>query len=225
LYWLWKYISGFFHKCCKRKKELLYFVCQIRRLGLLQERNTMSARLKVPVHLEQEFKDFPLPQYATQYSAGVDLYAATRSDIILKPGQRRLISTGIRVAIPTGFEGQVRPRSGLALKYGVTLLNAPGTIDSDYRGIVGVILVNLGEEPFTIHRGDRIAQLVIAPVQQCHFEEVDSLKPSTRGTGGFGSTGFSWPVKHPKSSETETDFPDDTYSQENDATLTGSEKE
>ncbi len=121
----------------------------------------------------------------------MDLHAATRSEIVVKPGQWRLVSTGVRVAIPQGYEGQIRPRSGLALKYGVTLLNTPGTIDSDYRGIVGVILINHGEEPFTIRRGDRIAQLVVTPISRLELEEVEVLTPTRRGGGGFGSTGFS----------------------------------
>ncbi len=186
----------------------------------------MCDRPKVFIRLEQDYKDFPLPQYATPFSAGVDLHAATRSDIVLKPGQWRLISTGVRIAIPTGYEGQIRPRSGLALKYGVTLLNAPGTIDADYRGIVGVILVNLGDEPFVIHRGDRIAQLVIAPIQQCAFEEVESLKPSMRGAGGFGSTGFSWPVKQQNTDDSQmTEYSNEPYTQENDVTQAGGKDE
>ena len=131
--------------------------------------------------------DLPLPFYASEDAAGMDLYAAI--DIILAPGARALVATGIALAIPRGFEGQVRPRSGLALKHGVTVLNAPGTIDADYRGEVGVILINHGDGDFSIRRGDRIAQLVIAPVTRAHVLDVTSLDGTARGSGGFGSTG------------------------------------
>ena len=131
--------------------------------------------------------DLPLPFYASEDAAGMDIYAA--AGITLAPGARALVATGIALAIPKGFEGQVRPRSGLALKHGVTVLNAPGTIDADYRGEVGVILINHGNAEFIIRRGDRIAQLVIAPVTRAGILEVASLAGTTRGSGGFGSTG------------------------------------
>ncbi len=131
-----------------------------------------------------------LPSYATEMSAGADLLAAVEADVVLKPGERRLIPSGIAIALPAGTEAQVRPRSGLALKYGVTVLNAPGTIDADYRGEVGVILINLGHEPFTVTRGARIAQLVIAPYTQANWCVVETLEDSARGDGGFGSTGL-----------------------------------
>jgi dUTP pyrophosphatase len=150
----------------------------------------MSKELMVRIRKEPEFRDLPTPDYATSHSVGVDLYAAIDNQVMIPPGSWRLISTGVRVAIPDGYEGQVRPRSGLALKYGVTLLNSPGTIDSDYRGIVGVILINLGEESFLIKRGDRIAQMVVTPVARLRFTEVNYLKPTQRGNGGFGSTGM-----------------------------------
>lgn len=177
----------------------------------------------VRIQRENEYKDLPIPSYATELSAGFDLHAAVRSEVTLKPGQRRLISTGIRVSIPNGFEGQVRPRSGLALKYGVTLLNSPGTVDADYRGIVGVILVNLGEDPFIIRRGDRIAQMVIAPIRQLPFEEVAALKQTSRGSGGFGSTGtgFKWPAKESSASDQSVAELDDEYARENDITMPG----
>ncbi|SLN21794.1 dUTP diphosphatase [Oceanibacterium hippocampi] len=133
--------------------------------------------------------DLPLPAYETAGSAGMDLIAATETEIELLPGARVLVPTGLSIALPAGFEAQVRPRSGLALKKGITVLNSPGTIDSDYRGEVGVILVNLGKEPHRIVRGDRIAQMVIAPVLQATFTEAASLPDSARGAGGFGSTG------------------------------------
>ncbi len=131
-----------------------------------------------------------LPAYATADSAGLDLLAAVETEVTLQPGARRLIPTGLAIALPAGYEAQVRPRSGLALKHGITLLNAPGTIDADYRGEVGVILVNLGREPFKIARGTRIAQLVVAAYSRVIWHPRDSLDDSERGTGGFGSTGL-----------------------------------
>lgn len=133
----------------------------------------------------------PMPQQMSDHAAGVDLCAAVQTEVIIPPGARTLVGTGLCMAIPEGYEGQVRPRSGLALKHGVTVLNAPGTIDSDYRGEVGVILINLGEEPFEVKRGDRIAQLVIAPVTAAIFSEADELPVTGRGEGGFGHTGLS----------------------------------
>lgn len=133
--------------------------------------------------------DLPLPAPASARSAGCDLRAAVTAQLVLAPGARLLIPTGLVLEIPAGWEGQVRPRSGLALRHGVTLLNSPGTIDSDYRGEVQVILVNLGTEPFVLGRGERIAQLVVARVGQVQWEERVELAPSERGSGGFGSTG------------------------------------
>ncbi len=133
----------------------------------------------------------PLPGYATAESAGMDLLAAVTADIALAPGTRALVPTGIAIALPAGFEAQVRPRSGLALRHGVTVLNTPGTIDADYRGEIGVVLANLGTEPFVVRRGERVAQLVIAPVARAGWREVSALPPSGRGAGGFGSTGTS----------------------------------
>ena len=129
------------------------------------------------------------PRYETPHSAGMDLRADLPGGIDLAPGQRVLVPTGLRLQIPPGYEGQVRPRSGLALKRGLTVLNAPGTIDADYRGEVGVILVNLSAEPQRIEPGERVAQLVVAPVVRASWEEVDELDESERGGGGFGSTG------------------------------------
>ncbi len=133
--------------------------------------------------------DLPLPGYETAHSAGMDLPAALEEDLVLAPGERALIPTGLAIALPEGHEAQVRPRSGLAARNGLTVLNSPGTIDADYRGEVKVILANLGDEPFTVTRGMRIAQMVIAPVVQAALETVESLPDSVRGTGGFGSTG------------------------------------
>jgi len=132
-----------------------------------------------------------MPEYATAHSAGMDLRAAITEAITLTPGERRLIPTGIAIALPTGYEAQVRPRSGLALKHGIGMVNAPGTIDSDYRGEVGVLLVNLGQHDFVISRGDRIAQLVIASYTRVTWVKQDSLDETERGTGGFGHTGKS----------------------------------
>ncbi len=133
--------------------------------------------------------DLPLPEPATSGSAGADLRAAVDEEVVLAPGERALVPTGFSVEIPPGWEGQVRPRSGLAARFGLTLLNSPGTIDSDYRGEVRVLLVNLGTEPFVVQRGERIAQLVIAPAPRVRFVETGELPPSGRGEGGFGSTG------------------------------------
>ncbi len=133
--------------------------------------------------------DLPLPRYMTPGAAGLDLPAAVSEPLLLRPGERALVPTGLYLAIPQGYEGQVRPRSGLALRHGITCLNTPGTIDSDYRGQVQVILINLGQEPFTIQRGERIAQLVLAPVVQAGLTLVDDLEATERSDGGFGHTG------------------------------------
>ena len=131
----------------------------------------------------------PLPAAASAGSSGFDLRAALAGEVVLRPGERLLVPTGLAIEIPPGWEGQVRPRSGLALRHGIGMVNAPGTIDSDYRGEVGVLLINLGAEPFTLRRGDRIAQLVIARVESVEWEEAEALDGSDRGEGGFGSTG------------------------------------
>ncbi len=138
-----------------------------------------------------EARDLPPPALASPGSSGYDLRAAVGEDLVLAPGARALVPTGLFLEIPLGWEAQVRPRSGLALRHGVGILNAPGTIDSDYRGEVGVILINQGAEPFTVRRGDRIAQLVFARVESLEWQEVDVLDESDRGSGGFGSTGRS----------------------------------
>ncbi|MFZ1572266.1 MAG: dUTP diphosphatase [Candidatus Kapaibacterium sp.] len=131
-----------------------------------------------------------LPKYATNGSAGIDICAAINEEITLLQFERKLIPTGFAISIPYGYEAQVRPRSGLAIKNGVTVLNSPGTIDSDYRGEISVILINTGNEPFTIKRGDRIAQIVISKYEQVSWDEVDELDETSRGIGGFGSTGI-----------------------------------
>ena len=147
------------------------------------------ADVTVPVKRLPHGADIPLPEYATALSAGVDLIAAVAAPVALKPGARIIIPTGIAIQLPAGFEAQVRPRSGLAAKHGVTVLNSPGTIDADYRGEVGVILINHGAETFSVERGMRIAQMVIAPVAVAVWQEVGDLDNTQRGACGFGSTG------------------------------------
>lgn len=151
----------------------------------------MNDTISVAVQRLPHGAGLPLPRYETEGAAGMDLVAAIAADepLVLAPGARVLVPTGIAIALPQGFEAQVRPRSGLAAKNGVTVLNAPGTIDSDYRGEVKVILINHGSEAFTVTRGTRIAQMVLAPVTRGAFSEVANLDETTRGAGGFGSTG------------------------------------
>ncbi|HEY9179098.1 MAG TPA: dUTP diphosphatase [Candidatus Baltobacteraceae bacterium] len=136
-----------------------------------------------------EGEGLPFPSYMTLHAAGADLCAAVGSEVVIEAGARAMIPTGFAIALPDGYEAQVRPRSGLALKHGVTCLNSPGTIDGDYRGPVNVILANLGSQPFTVRRGDRIAQLVVAPVTRARFVDADELDETERAAGGFGSTG------------------------------------
>ena len=147
--------------------------------------------MNVDIVLLPHAADIPLPEYATAHSAGIDLRAAITEAITLTPGERRLIPTGIAIALPPGFEAQVRPRSGLALKHGIGMVNTPGTIDADYRGEVGVLLINHGQQDFLISRGDRIAQLVIASYTRATWVQQVSLDETERGTGGFGHTGKS----------------------------------
>lgn len=148
-----------------------------------------SENISVLIQREPGTEDIPLPGYATTGSAGVDLRAAVGHDVTLEPGDIKLIPTGLRMAIPEGYEGQIRPRSGLALRNGISMANTPGTIDSDYRGSVQIIMINHGREPFTVKRGDRIAQLVIMPVMCADLVEVDELPDTVRSEGGFGHTG------------------------------------
>lgn len=147
---------------------------------------------QVTIRIKRLRKDrsVPLPQYMTWGASGMDLFASLEKEATLAPGERRLIPTGISVAIPEGFEGQVRPRSGLAIRSGLGVVNGPGTIDADYRGEIGVVLINFGKEPFTIRNGDRIAQLVISRVFRAVWEEVDDLPSTQRQEGGFGHTGL-----------------------------------
>lgn len=147
----------------------------------------MTSPIAVEVKRLAHGEDLPLPAYATSGAAGMDIVSA--EDVTLEPGARHPVATGLAVAIPQGYEIQVRPRSGLALKHGITVPNTPGTIDSDYRGELKVIMINHGREPFAIQRGDRVAQLVLAPVVQAAWSEVEELDATERGAGGFGSTG------------------------------------
>src|SRR5262245_45294571 len=149
----------------------------------------MKDAVRIPIERLPAARDLPLPERATPGAAGYDLRAAVAADLELAPGARALVPTGIAIALPEGYEAQVRPRSGLALRHGLVLPNAPGTIDSDYRGEVKVIVLNLGDAAFTIRRGDRIAQLVIAAVAHAEWEELLALEPTRRGDGGFGHSG------------------------------------
>lgn len=144
---------------------------------------------QVQVTVRRLRDDAVLPRYMTPHAAGLDLHAVLEEGLNMQPGERALVPTGIAIALPDGYEAQVRPRSGLALRHGITLLNSPGTIDPDYRGEVGVVLVNLGQEPFTVKNGERIAQLVIAPFVRATLQEVEELGETARGEGGFGHTG------------------------------------
>ncbi len=143
----------------------------------------------VTVQIRRLHNNAIIPRYMTDHAAGLDLCAALDEEVTLLPGCRTLVPTGLAMSIPVGYEGQVRPRSGLALNLGVTLVNSPGTIDADYRGEIGVIMINHGENPFRINHGDRIAQLLIAPVTHAKLQVVDNLNPTDRGEGGFGHTG------------------------------------
>ena len=146
---------------------------------------TLTLQIKPLAH----FGELPLPKFETALAAGADLRAALDADMVLAPSARALVPTGFAMALPAGYEAQIRPRSGLAYKHGITCLNTPGTIDADYRGEVKVLLINHGTEPFTITRGERIAQMVIAPITQPNFVRVETLDDTARGEGGFGSTG------------------------------------
>ena len=145
--------------------------------------------VRVLVRVEPEGRDLDLPRYQSEHAAGMDLLAAIEQDLHLAPGERAVVSTGIALAIPAGYEGQVRPRSGLAVRDGLTLLNAPGTIDADYRGTVRLVVINHGAAPVTIRRGERLAQLVLARVERALLERAGELPDTPRGEGGFGSTG------------------------------------
>jgi len=146
--------------------------------------------VQLPVEIMPHAAELPLPAYMTAGAAGMDLYAAVMEDVILEPGTVRLIPTGLKVAVPGGYELQIRPRSGLAARHGIGLLNSPGTVDSDYRGEIKVILINLGAAPFTVRRGDRIAQMVLCPIPRIKLVPTAALPETERGEGGFGHTGI-----------------------------------
>jgi len=148
-----------------------------------------DATVKLLLKRKAGAEDVPLPKYMSEHAAGMDLCAAVDDPVLIRPGERALVPTGIYIALPPGYEAQVRPRSGLAIKKGVTVANSPGTIDADYRGEVGVVLVNLGAESFEVTRGMRVAQMVVAPVTRAEVTVTDDLPDSERGAGGFGSTG------------------------------------
>lgn len=149
----------------------------------------MNGPLHVQITRELGTEDIALPQYETAHAAGMDVRAAVPEPVTLRPGERVLVPTGLRIALPPGYEAQIRPRSGLAIRHGLSLLNSPGTIDADYRGEIRIIIANLGQEPYTIQRGDRIAQMIVAPVTRAEWSVVDELEDTPRGEGGFGSTG------------------------------------
>ncbi len=144
--------------------------------------------VKVAIHQLPGNEDLPLPRYMTEHAAGMDLFAAVRQDVELSPGQREMIPTGLAIALPVGYEAQIRPRSGLAWKNGVTLVNAPGTIDADYRGEISVLMINHGDRAFVVRRGDRIAQMIVQRVCRVCWDVRTELSPTARGTGGFGHT-------------------------------------
>jgi dUTP pyrophosphatase len=149
----------------------------------------VSRAVSVRITRDSGCEDIPLPSYETAHAAGMDVRAAVTGPLTLKPGERALVPTGLRIGLPEGFEAQIRPRSGLAIKHGIILPNSPGTIDADYRGEIRIIIANLGQEPFTINRGDRIAQMIISPVTKVTWEVCDTLDQTARGEGGFGHTG------------------------------------
>ncbi len=147
-------------------------------------------KIKIRITRLRENEDLPLPTYATEGSAGMDLFADVENEIVIKPGEIAMVPTGIAIELPPGYEAQIRPRSGLAINYGITLLNTPGTIDSDYRGEIKVILINLGKNDFVVKRGDRIAQMIISKYTKVIWEETKELNKTKRGEGGFGHTGI-----------------------------------
>lgn len=149
----------------------------------------MASSIQVRCLREPGCEDIPLPAYETEHAAGMDLRAAVTAPVTIAPGERMVVPTGLRIALPEGYEAQVRPRSGLAMKHGISMVNTPGTIDADYRGEIRVILINHGQEAFVIERGDRIAQMIVAPVSRAAWIETDGLDETARGAGGFGHTG------------------------------------
>lgn len=147
-------------------------------------------RIDVKIRRVRDGSDIPLPRYMTSHSAGMDLYADIEGELIIQPMERRLVPTGIAIALPDGFEAQIRPRSGLAINHGITFANSPGTIDADYRGEISLIMINLGDRPFTVKRGDRVGQMVINKIYHASWDIVGELEDTERGSGGFGHTGL-----------------------------------
>jgi dUTP pyrophosphatase len=154
----------------------------------LQVKGGMDEEIKVCIRKLPGHDDVPLPRYMTADAAGMDIHAAVSGDVVVLPGERQVIPTGVAIALPAGYEAEIRPRSGLAAKRGVTLVNAPGTIDADYRGEIGIIMINHGKEPFLVKRGDRIAQMIVHQVSRVTWVECPHLEQTTRGNGGFGHT-------------------------------------
>jgi dUTP pyrophosphatase len=148
----------------------------------------MTKEISIPIRRLPGNEDNPLPRYMTEHAAGMDIFAAVAEAATIAPGERMLVPTGIAIELPFGFEAEIRPRSGMAINHGITLLNSPGTIDADYRGEIGVIMINHGKEPFVIRRGDRIAQMVVHPVCRAKWQQKEQLAPTARGKGGFGHT-------------------------------------
>ncbi len=146
-------------------------------------------KVEVLIQVREGCEDLPLPQYMSLHASGMDLYAAVDGPVVIAPGERALVPAGFRMALPPGYDAQIRPRSGLAIEHGISVLNAPGTVDADYRGEVKAILANLGSEPFTVNRGDRIAQMTIQPVARAVVKKAENLPGTDRGSGGFGHTG------------------------------------
>ena len=175
------------------RNELLAFIGAESAAGkaeAAQPQTTSAAGVEVRITQREDCKDLPLPRYMSEHASGMDLHAAVAEDVTIEPGRIRLVPTGLSIAVPPGYEAQVRPRSGLALKHGITIVNSPGTIDSDYRGEVGVIVGNIGTEPFVVERGMRIAQMVIQSVVRAKLIPSDNLDDTGRGDGGFGSSGL-----------------------------------
>jgi dUTP pyrophosphatase len=150
----------------------------------------VNETIEIAIAREPGCEDLPLPAYETALASGMDLRAAVTEPLQLAPGERALVPTGLRIALPPGIEAQIRPRSGLAIRHGISMVNTPGTIDADYRGEIRIILINLGQDSFTVRRGDRIAQMIIAPVLRAAWREVSTLDETSRGDGGFGHTGM-----------------------------------
>ncbi len=149
----------------------------------------MMEKITVKVRRREGCEDLPLPCYMSEGASGLDLYADVDADLSLEPGQIKMVSTGIHIALPEGFEAQIRPRSGLAIKHGIGIVNSPGTIDADYRGLINIILINFSDAPYVIKRGSRIAQMVINRIYHAQWQQVDELESTVRDTGGFGHTG------------------------------------